>query len=190
MQNITAHYNILFNANEILKQKQENYSISFIDNYGQLLNVYPDTIAHTATLDKDLDAVITKANLIIYEKEKSRYIGDAYLVLGKASFLNANYFDATEYFSYVIHSFPKETALVKEAAAWKTRSLLYQHNLREAKLASDTALINPDPKKKHLPVEVYAARLQYDIDAQDYVEGEEMAKKAIQYSNNTNQELR
>jgi len=189
MQDLTAHYNILFNANELLRQKQETYALSFIDNYGQVLSVYQDTIAKSATLDKDLDAVIVKANLIINEKEQSKYIGNAYLVMGKADYLSGNYFDATEFFSYVMRSFPKNAALVQEAAVWKARSLLYQNNLREAKLTLDTAILNIN-QKKQVSADIYAAKLQYDINTQNYTDGEDMAKKAIQYCKNTNQRLR
>ncbi len=139
MQNLTAHYNILFNANELLRQKQEDYALSFVDSYGELLNVYQDTIAKSAKPDKDLDAVIVKANLIINEKEQSHYLGDAYLLLAKANFLSANYFNASEFCSYVMHSFPEKTKLVQEAAIWKARSLLYLNNLSEAKLTLDSA---------------------------------------------------
>lgn len=71
MQNLTAHYNILFNANEILRLKQESYAASFPDAYSELLNVYPDTTAQTGTPDKDLEEAIVKANKIISIKDKA-----------------------------------------------------------------------------------------------------------------------
>jgi hypothetical protein len=55
MQNLTAHYNILFNAKEILRLKQISYESSFVDNYNEILTVYPDTIAQSGTPDKDLE---------------------------------------------------------------------------------------------------------------------------------------
>lgn len=191
MQNLTAHYNILFNANELLRRKQEAYALAFIDNYGDLLNVYQDTIAtqKNAGIDKDLDAAITKANNIISEKDQSKYIGDAYEVLGKANFLNKNYFNSAELFNYVIHTYPENTSLVQEAEAWKIRSLLYQHDLKNAKLVSDTALRNINLKKDNV-AGIYAARLQYDNIVQEYGEGEEMAKNAIKYAPNKTQRMR
>ena len=82
-----------------MRKKQESYAAAFIDNYNEVLNVYPDTIAKTTTADKDLELVIVKANTIINFKEQSHYIGDAFLVLGKANFLEGNYFSATEFFT-------------------------------------------------------------------------------------------
>jgi tetratricopeptide (TPR) repeat protein len=191
MQNLTAHYNILFNANEILRQKQADYALSFVDSYGNLLSVYQDTIAQSKTADKDLEAAIQRANLIINEKEQSKYLGDAYLVLGKANFLSANYFNAAEYFSYVTKSFTGKKSLdvVQEARVWKARSLIYLNNLPEAKATLDSAFKNINPKK-NITADVYATMLAYDMATQDYANGEEMAKKAVEYSNNKSQKIR
>ncbi|HEY8930443.1 MAG TPA: tetratricopeptide repeat protein [Mucilaginibacter sp.] len=181
MQNLTAHYNILFNANEILRLKQVAYAAAFVDNYNELLNVYPDTTAKSATPDKDLEEAIAKGNKIINIKEQSHYLGDAYLVIGKANYLEGNYFNATEFLSYVIKSYPQRMDLVQQALVWKARALIYLNNLPDAKIALDTALKNIDPKKhKNLNASVYAAKLQYDINAQEYADGEIMAKQAIE----------
>ena len=189
LQNLTAHYNVLFNAKELLRLKQEGYATTFVDNYNELLNVYPDTIAQSTTPDKDLDAAMLKANTIITVKEQSHYLGDAYLVLGKANYLGGNYFNAVEYFSYVIRSFPLQPDLVQESLAWKARSLMYLGQLPQAKLVLDTALQNINPKKR-ITADVYAAKLQYDINAQDYKDGEEMAVEALKYCNDRNYRLR
>lgn len=190
MQNLTAHYNILYNANELLRQKQETYADSYIDRYTNILSVYQDTIANNNSSDKDLDAVMQRANTIINEKDQSKYIGDAYLVLGKASFLAGKYFDAVEYCSYVIRSYPDNFYLGQQAAAWKVRALLYLNNQHEAKLALDSAFIITNPKKQHITADVYAAALQYDIDTKNYVDAMEAAKKAIATTGNTKQKLR
>ncbi|MDF2431088.1 MAG: hypothetical protein JWP44_719, partial [Mucilaginibacter sp.] len=189
MQNLTAHYNILFNAKEILRLKEQSYALAFVDNYNEILSVYQDTTAQSATPDKDLDAAITKANTIINVKEQSHYLGDAYLVLGKSYFLAGNYFNAVEYFSLVIHSFPSRVDLTQDALIWKTRTLLYLDQLPQAKFAIDTAVLNINPKKR-INADIYATKLQYDIKAQDYKDAEEMAKQAIRYCHDKVQRLR
>lgn len=189
MQNLTAHYNILFNANEILRHKQESYATSFPDAYSEILNVYPDTTVQTGTPDKDLEEAIVKANKIISIKEQSHYLGDAYLVLGKSRYLEANYFDAVEYFNYVTRSFGKQANLKQEALVWKTRGLIYLNQLPLAKLVIDSAVQDINPKK-NITADVYATKLQYDIIIQNYAEAEEMAKLAIKYSYISNLKLR
>ena len=163
LQNLTAHYNILFNANEILQQKQDGYALSFVDSYNEILSVYQDTTAQSSTPDKDLAEAKAKANKIINIKEQSHYIGDAYLVLGKASFLGGDYFSALEYFNYVTRSFPDKAALVQQALFWKARSLMYMNQMPKAKLVIDTAIQSIKPKKKTYLADIYATKLQYDI---------------------------
>jgi tetratricopeptide (TPR) repeat protein len=189
LQNLTARYNILFNANELLREKQESYAATYVDDYNELLSVYQDTIAQPATADKDLEAVKLRANNIISLKEQSNYVGNGYLLLGKANYLQGNFFDAVEYFSYVINSFPEKNDLTPDATAWKARALLYLHKNNEAKLLLNTALLTINLKNK-FTADIYAARLQYDINTQNYAEGEEMAKQAISYSSNKMQQLR
>jgi tetratricopeptide (TPR) repeat protein len=189
MQNLTAHFNVLFNAKEILRLKQQSYAEAFVDNYNEFLSVYPDTIAQSQTPDKDIELAQAKANTIISVKEQSKYLGDAYLVLGKSNFLAANYFNAVEYFTYVIRTFPKRHDLLMEALVWKARSQMYLNQLPLAKLALDSAILNINPKK-HQPADVFAAKLQYDINVQDYTDAEQMAKKAIKYTHDKSEELR
>lgn len=191
LQNLTAHYNILFNANEILRQKQESYALSFVDSYNEILSVYQDTTSKTAGPDKDLEEAKAKANKIINIKEQSHYLGDAYLVLGKASYLEGDYFQAAEFFSYVIRSFSKETKLTEEATIWKARTLIYLNQLPQAKLVADSAIQNINKKtKKSIIADAYATKLQYDIDVQNYTEGETMAQQAIHYCKDKKQRLR
>ncbi len=190
LQNLTAHYNILFNANEILRQKQEAYALSFVDSYNEILSVYQDTTQQSQAPDKDLAEAKAKANKIINIKEQSHYIGDAYLVLGKASFLGGDYFSALEYFNYVTRSFPEKAALVQQALFWKARSLMYLNQMPKAKLVIDTAIRNINPKKKTYLADIYATKLQYDINVQEYAAAEESAKQAIHYCHTKAQRLR
>lgn len=190
MQNLTAHYNILFNANELLRQKQENYQTTYIDAYNQILSVYQDTAAHpNNSVDKELEAAIAKANTIISIKEQSHYIGDAYLVLGKANHLYGHYFNAIEFFRYVTLSFPKQKLLVQEARVWQARSAIYLNQMEQAKELIDSTIKNVNPKK-NITADVYGTALQYHINMDEYAEAEAMAKLAVKYANTKQQRLR
>ncbi|HEX3383643.1 MAG TPA: hypothetical protein VHS53_00565, partial [Mucilaginibacter sp.] len=191
MQNLTAHYNILFDANELLRQKQDAYALSFVDSYTDILSVYQDTIANSGSPDKDLEEAKVKGGKIIDIKEQSHYLGNAYLVIGEADFLEGDYFNATEFFSYIIRSFPKNVKLTEEATVWKARALIHLNDLSQAKLESDSAILNITKKiPKQIRAEAYATKLQYDINVQNYEEGEQMAKQAIHFSRDKKQRLR
>ncbi|MEB0262425.1 MULTISPECIES: tetratricopeptide repeat protein [unclassified Mucilaginibacter] len=189
LQNLTAKYNILFNAKEILRQKQEGYEAGYVDDYSELLSVYRDTVTKSDVPDKDLDLVKEKANTIISVKEQSHYLGDAYFLLSKANYLDGNYFDAVEYANYVIRSFGKNTELKQEALVYKARSLLYINQPNDAKAALDSAFSDINPKK-NITGDVYATKLQYDINIQDYVDAEAMAKLAVENAHGKERELR
>jgi tetratricopeptide (TPR) repeat protein len=189
MQNLTAHYNILFNANDILAQKQAAYAVAYVDAYDRFLSVYQDTTAKTAVPDKMLESVVAKANTIISTKEQSHYIGDAYLVLGKANYLEANFFNSIEFLNYVIRTYPQQKNLVQEARVWKARSLMRIDQMRLADTTLDTALLSIFPKQKNI-ADVYATRLQYDLNIENYTEAESVAKQAIHYSGDINHKLR
>jgi len=190
LQNLTAHYNILFNANELLRKKQEAYALSYIDSYNEILSVYQDTTAKSSAPDKDIEDAKEKANKVINLKEQSHYLGDAYLVLGKADYLEGDYYDAVEFFSYVIRSFPEQKYLTQEAMIWKTRSMFYLNLLPQAKLTIDSAIQNINPKKKTFIADIYATKLQYDINVQDYTDAEEMGKQAVHYCHDKAERLR
>ena len=189
LQNLTAHYNILFNANELLQQKQDSYAAAYIDDYNQLLSAYPDTTFQSGAADKELDAAIAKANNIINLKEQSHYIGDAYLVLGKANHLYGHYFNAVEFFRYVTLSFPQRTDLVQEARVWQTRSLLHLNQLPQAKAVLDSVIKNINPKK-NITADAYATAMQYHINTGEYADAETMAKLAVKFARNKTQRLR
>jgi tetratricopeptide (TPR) repeat protein len=189
MQNLTTRYNILFNANDVLRQKQEAYATGYPDNYTEILDVYPDTTFKSKTPDKDLESVVARGNKIISDKDQSHYIGDAYLILGKANYLEANYFNAIEFFSYVIRNYPKDKNLTQNALVWKARALMHNNQYSIADSVLDTAMINIFPKQENI-ADVYATRLQYDLYKEKYMDAEAMAKQAVHYTNDTYHRLR
>ena len=178
MQNLTAHYNILFNARQVVLQKQELMAQVYTDDFSEILSVYQDTIAKTAAPSKDLEAVTTRANTIINFKEQSHYIGDAYFLLGQINYLNSNYFDAAEFFNYVVHSFPENKELGRTALAWKARSLMKLNQPEKAETVLDTARLLFDTKKASAE-EITGADLQYNINQGNYELAEKLAVQAV-----------
>ena len=61
--------------------------------------------------------------------------------------------------------------MAQPAYVWKGRTLIYLNQLPEAKLALDTALLAVNPKRS-ASYDAYPAKLQYDINVQNYTEGE------------------
>lgn len=154
MQNLTARYNYIYNAKVILNTHQQELAETYPENYDQVLPVYlgpeidSNFIVKGGNGAKAMDDIIKKAQIIILEKSYSNYLDDAYILLGKAHFFKGNYFNAAEYFDYVIKNYKNNTKSYVEALNWKARSLMQVRRLNEAKLTLDTlAYLIPDLKK-------------------------------------------
>ncbi len=101
-QTLTAHYNIYFNAKEAFTESEAKIKETNVENYTQLLEVYPVPNEETATDQiTNLNEVIKRANTIALEKSASTWVDDAYLLLAKAEYYKGNFFNAAEYFDYV-----------------------------------------------------------------------------------------
>lgn len=189
MQNLTAHYNILFNARQIVLQKQELMAQVYVDDFSEILSVYQDTIAKTAAASKDIEAVTSRANTIISLKEQSHYLGDAYFLLGQANYLGNDYFNAVEFFDYVIHSFPENKELARTAMAWKARALIKLNKPKDAASTLDTARQMFDAKKPST-VDITGTDLQFNIDQGNYEQAEKLAVQAIDLAKDRKTQIR
>ena len=189
MQNLTAHYNILFNARQVILQKQELMAQVYTDDFSEILSVYQDTIARTGAASKDLEAVTTRANTIINFKEQSHYIGDAYFLLGQINYLNSNYFDAVEFFDYVVRSFPENKELTRTSLAWKARGLMKLNQPEKASNTLDTTRLLFDAKKASAE-DITGADLQFNINRGNYEQAEKLAVQAVDLASDSKQRIR
>ena len=163
LQNLTAHYNILYNANLLLDESEQNIRLAYQDNYDHLIPVYQEpneTLSRPE--DAKLDEALLKANKIINEKTQSHYLGDAYFVIAKANHLKSNFFNALGFFDYVHETYKKQNDLGQASLAWKARSLIQLELFDEAQATLDTTLKYIDLKKKSA-ADIYATRAQMHI---------------------------
>lgn len=109
MKNLTAHYNIYFNAKETLLQSKQTIENSYEDDFSQLLAIFPLPNQDAASNETaNLDEVITKANTIALDKYESNWLDDSFLLLAEAQYLKGDFYNAIEYYSYVGLNFKRE----------------------------------------------------------------------------------
>lgn len=163
LQNLTAHYNILYNANLLLAESEEDMRLAYKDNYDHLIPVYqePNDALSQPQVPK-LDEALIKANKIINQKTQSHYIGDAYFIIAKANYLKSNFFNALGFFDYVYEKYRKQDDLGQASLAWKARSLIQLELLDEAQATLDSALKYINLKKRSA-ADIYAIRAQMHI---------------------------
>ena len=190
MQNLTAHFNILYNATEIVNESEKNIQLAHTDDFDRLISVYKEAneTSSQGELAK-LDQAILKANAIANEKSLSKYVDDAYFLIGKSNHLKSNFFNAVEFFDYVYQNYPKEKGIKQASLAWKTRSLIASNRLEEAYNSIDTALKYIATEKKSV-ADIYAIRAQLHIYAKEDEQAITMLKKAIDSKPNKQNKIR
>ncbi len=190
MQNLTAHYNILYNGKELVNLSEKNIQSAYTDNYDRLIPVYKEPNESLSQSElKNLDEAILKANTIANEKSLSKYVDDAYFLIGKANHWKSNFFNAVEYFDYVYKNYPAEKEIRQAALAWKARSLIASDRFEEAESTLDTALSNIQSEKKSV-ADIYATRAQLYIYARQDTEAVSLLEKAIKTVKNKQKKIR
>lgn len=179
MQNLTAHYNILYNAGELINESERNIKQAYIDNFDRVIAVYKEPSETLSQPElKKLDDAILKANTIVNEKSLSKYVDDAYFLIGKANHLKSNFFNAVEFFNYVYSSYPNQKEIKQASLAWKARSLLASDRLEEAEAAIDSAFKYIKTEKKSV-ADIYAVKAQLHIYAKQDIEAIKLLQLAI-----------
>jgi len=190
MQNLTAHYNILYNAKELINESERNIQLAYSDDYDRVISVYKEPNESISQSElKKLDDAILKANTIANQKSLSKYVDNAYFLIGKANHLKSNFFNAVEYFNYVYVNYPKEKEIKQASLAWKTRSLIASDRLEEAEASIDTALKYIRTEKKSVS-DIYATRAQLHIYAKEDAQAITMLEKAIKSAVNKQNKIR
>jgi tetratricopeptide (TPR) repeat protein len=190
MQNLTAHYNILYNAKELINLSEKNIQSNYSDNYERLISVYKEPNESLSQSElKNLDEAILKANTIANEKTLSKYVDNAYFLIGKSNHLRSNFYNAVEFFNYVYLNYPKEKEIRQAALAWKARSLIASERLEEAEITLDTALFNINSEKKSV-ADIYATRAQLYIYSKEDQEAISLLENAIKTVKNKQKKIR
>jgi tetratricopeptide (TPR) repeat protein len=190
MQNLTARFNILYNANQQFNDAQAAVFEELGDDYSRILPVYKEPQKGSSiSVNRALDSVILRADAIIGEKSRSDYVDDAWMLKGRVNYLRADFFNAAEFFDYVYKNWYDDKLLRQEALFWKARSLMRLDDKAGAAVALDSALkhlFGPD----HAVAGVYAAEAQFNILSGNTGHAADMLKKALQLGSSRQNTLR
>lgn len=100
--NLTAHYNAYFIAQDQLRQAEAALYKDRKENYNQILPILlPVDSVTNAPVKPFLDEAIKKASLVAERHQNSKWLDDAYIVIGKARMLKEDLPNAIEVFKYV-----------------------------------------------------------------------------------------
>ena len=127
--NLTSHYNVYFNAKESVKEGLRRMDNSVIEDYTQLLPIFPETnpkavqaaasemeyavqkclkLISTHSISKSPRRKPNKSETYLAFASKGEYnkwIDDTYLLMGQASYYLRDFHKAQESFNYILHNF-------------------------------------------------------------------------------------
>ncbi|HBG70281.1 MAG: hypothetical protein A2W93_13000 [Bacteroidetes bacterium GWF2_43_63] len=134
--NLTSHFNAYFNGNEALKEGIANLSNAHIDNYTQIISVFPegtekDIMGITPLMDRSIEKaykVIAKHSMEFKGVEYVKWIDDSYLMMGKASFYKHDYEKASSTLDYVTKKYNKNPERF-DAYLWMARTMIAKNKL-------------------------------------------------------------
>ena len=100
--NTTAHFNGYWYANEEIRKIEETILDAQVDDYNRILRLFPtfDT-AMAKGYDKEIQEAIKMASLAIQRHPNSKWVDDAYILVGKARHYSLDWGNAIQTFKHV-----------------------------------------------------------------------------------------
>ncbi len=148
---LTEHYNYWFNANEMLRLTEDKMLSTYVDNYNQLLPLYPEITAESAPYKKDFETVEKKAAMGIGLHTVGNWTDDCYLLMGESQYYKRDFETAENTFRYIQEELnPKKGAktTLKKTKGKKTSASKAKENKKKADAKKKAAAKKKADKKK------------------------------------------
>ncbi|MEK0420809.1 MAG: hypothetical protein RLZZ161_660 [Bacteroidota bacterium] len=180
--NTTAHYNMYFNAegkwNETILAMHENHK----DDYRTFIELY--NLGPTESWKGNqaaMDEVVKKVSTMIDRHPRSRWVDDAYLLMGKAYFLKGDFLAAEDLFNFV-HSNYKNPEIQYSAKLWTFQTLYQRKKYSEAENLA-RSLLQDKEFPKSLRAELYKALAAVYLKEGKMLQAYEFLGKALPLTN-------
>ncbi len=176
--NTTAHYNMYFNAedkwNETVLTLRENYK----DDYRSFIELYNYGTAESLKGNQaTMDEVVKKVSTMIDKHPRSRWVDDAYLLMGKAYFMKGDFVAAEDLFNFV-HTNYKDPVIQYSAKLWIYQTLYQRKKYVEAENIA-RSLFQDKEFPKSLRAELYKALAAVYLKEGKMVQAHENLAKAL-----------
>ncbi len=186
--NVNAKYNALFQADIKLQEAEKALFEAHKDNYSQPLSILIPIDSNSAgAVSEQLGAIIKKASLVVERHQNSKFLDDAYVMIGKARLLKQDYKNAIETFKYVntnaTSDKARDAALIGLMRAY-TEQGEYQTALRVAELLREEPLNNENTRDFYL-TKAYLHQLK-----EEYKTSVAILEEALPYMKKNEQKAR
>ncbi len=100
--NTTAHFNGYYYANDEIRKVEETIFNNEVDDYNRILRIYPTFDSALAkTYDKEIQEAVKMASIAIQRHPNSKWVDDAYILVGKARLYSLDWGNAIQTFKHV-----------------------------------------------------------------------------------------
>ncbi|MEY4906051.1 MAG: hypothetical protein RLZZ292_3866 [Bacteroidota bacterium] len=186
--NVNAKYNALFQANIKLQEVEKGLADAYKDNYSQLLPILIPIDSNSAgAMGEQLSAIIKKGSLVAERHQNSKWLDDAYVLIGKARLLKQDYKNAIETFKYVntnaTSDKARDAALIGLMRCY-TEQGEYQTALRVAELLREEPLNNENTRDFYI-TKAYLHQLK-----EEYKTSVAILEEALPYMKKNEQKAR
>ena len=191
--NLTSHYNIYFNGDLAIKDGEKQLRTTVKDDYSKVLRVYnygtqQNGVAMNSTMDRALEKTaicVQKHSMNFGNRERVRWIDDAYLVMGKAHFYKHDYIPAKRTFDFVATEY-NYNDIAYVANMWLIKTYIQTEEYPKAvamieQLQAKTAGLNKPPKELMRNIDFTIA--DYYIAVKDYNDAVKFLKNGLVLNN-------
>ena len=140
-----VYFNTFYNAEAYFKEGMKTIEESAIEDSEDI----------PSKAKTQLEKAINKCNLVIEEFPDSKYIDDAYYIIGKSGFYRSEYTRALKSFNTLIEKFP-ESEFVNEAKIWHAYTQFKLGDIDSSKLKLES-LLNEKKQSKDNKYLIYTA---------------------------------
>ena len=130
--NMIARYNIYFNAQLKFQSATSDLYAKQVDDFETFLEVYPyGTPEDAKQLRAPMEEVMKKSSKVIQHRPRSKWVDDAYFLIGQTHFFRNDPFAAIEVFQFVYNKFP-DPEMKAKAQLWIMKSYIRQGKYNDA----------------------------------------------------------
>jgi tetratricopeptide (TPR) repeat protein len=163
--NTTAHFNGYWYANEEIRKIETTILKSQADDYNRILRLYPTFDSTQASgYSKDAEEAVKMASLAIQRHSNSKWVDDAYILVGKARMYTLDWTNAIQTFKHV-NTKSKDKDARHLAIINLIRTYIEHKEFNNAKAAIDflaKADLNRENQKKYNLEKAYYYQLLND----------------------------
>ena len=147
---MVAHYNIYFNAQQKLESCISRLADKQKDDFNSIIDVFPyGSEKEAKSIKEPLEVAMKKASKVIQNKPNSKWVDDAYFLIGQTQFFGMDFYSSIETFQFVNNSFKDEKTKAL-SQLWLMKSYIQQKKYDDAEaiygVLKNTPIKYPDFK--------------------------------------------